>query len=127
MRRARYRSVRNSVCLASKHLVVAVVVEDRHLLPDGDPIPAAAGPKSANPGVPKIFGPAEGCRHTFQVSIFSDPGQGTATADVGGRLTSHLNAREEVRTMMDQYKCGKCGKTAPKAGFCCGAPMKKVS
>src|SRR5712691_12975323 len=106
MRRARYRSVRNSVCLASKHLVVAVVVEDRHLLPDGDPIPAAAGPKSANPGVPKIFGPAEGCRHTFQVSI-----------------TSHLNAREEVRTMMDQYKCGKCGKMAPKAGFCCGAPM----
>jgi len=29
--------------------------------------------------------------------------------------------------MMDQFKCGKCGKTAPKAGFCCGAPMKKVS
>jgi len=58
---------------------------------------------------------------------FPGSGPGTATADVGGRLTSHLNAREEVRTMMDQYKCGKCGKTAPKAGFCCGAPMKKVS
>src|SRR5437667_8231250 len=84
-------------------------------LPGPRPLPAAAGPKSTNPGGPKIFGPAEGCRHTFQVSIFP------------GRLTSHLNAREEVRTMMDQYKCGKCGKSAPKAGFCCGAPMKKVS
>src|SRR5712691_5740178 len=120
MRRARYHSVRNRVCLAAAGPGNA---RSRHCIRPQ----LRARPKSANPGVPKIFGPAEGCRHTFGVSIFSDPGQGTATADVGGRLTSHLNAREEVRTMMDQYKCGKCGKTAPKAGFCCGAPMKKVS
>jgi len=30
------------------------------------------------------------------------------------------------RKMADQYKCGKCGKTSPKGGFCCGAPMRKV-
>ena len=28
--------------------------------------------------------------------------------------------------MADQFKCGKCGKTSPKFGSCCGAPMKKV-
>jgi hypothetical protein len=63
----------------------------------------------------------------FSCEHFPGSGTRTATADVGGRLTSHLDVREEVVTMMDQYKCGKCGKTAPKAGFCCGAPMKKVS
>lgn len=61
----------------------------------------------------------------FSGEHFLGPGPETAAADVRGRC-AHLNVREEVTKMMDQFKCGKCGKTAPKAGFCCGAPMKKV-